>query len=1055
VPVVEVRLLGPVQAVRAGRELALGGPRQRAVLALLVLEAGRVVPAGRLVDELWRGNPPPGAAVTLRSYVSRLRSALAPEVAVAARGGGYSIGLDPGQLDVDRWEQLVAAGHEALARRQAVAAGARFREALGLWRGPALADVLEVEPLALEAARLEELRLAAAEARIEADLAAGLHAEVTGELERLVAEHPLRERLWWLLMLGLYRGGRQADALDAYRRARAMLADELGLEPGEELRALERAVLRQQVSPPAPDQPRHNLPARLSSFVGREDELVGLGKLVDQARLVTLTGPGGAGKTRLAVEFAASMVERFPDGVWLAELAGVSDPGLVAVQVMEALGVRQAGGVPVLEALAYRLRSADLLLVLDNCEHLLDACAELTLELLSSAPGVRVLATSREPLGIPGEAACPVPPLAVPRGDTGPAVIAAASAVRLFADRASAARAGADVLASSVAVIGRICRELDGLPLAIELAAARASALSVEEIESHLVDRFAFLAYRRPAADPRHQALKTAIDWSYHLLPAAEQRVLAQLSVFAGGFALAQAASVCCGGDRGAAVDVVDRLVSKSLVIADTTESQTRYRLLETIRQYAAGRLADAGDTGQARRLHAGAFLDLAEREHDLATLSREQDNCRAALAWALSEGSEAGPRLARALGGFWLARGLLREGQDWLERALATGPADPWLRAELLRLLGTVLSSSDLIRAESVLSEGCRVAEEAGQHAVDVRIRVLLGDIRDWLGRHDANAFEECQQATAVLESEGDLAGLAEAWIRIGNISGNFHGDILAAVEAYDRAATYARASGNHYAELDARATQGGAYLVGPIPLDTAISRAEQFLAQASGDPWAEASVLQNLSELYAQAGHFAEARAAVGRAQSAHTRSGAKLYSAMDIAIAGQIELIAGDPAAAEQQLKEAYEALRGIGEREFFASDLPALAEAVYAQRRLDEAHRLTVEAQELAGDDDFDTQARWRATRAKILARRGQHAAARQLVDEAEALAAPTSWTALQAQVLEAKAEVSRLAGATAEAGTYLRTALDLHEQRRASALADRVRAALASLLAQPG
>jgi DNA-binding SARP family transcriptional activator len=229
VPVVEVRLLGPVQAVRAGRELALGGPRQRAVLALLVLEAGRVVPAGRLVDELWRGNPPPGAAVTLRSYVSRLRSALAPEVAVAARGGGYSIGLDPGQLDVDRWEQLVAAGHEALARRQAVAAGARFREALGLWRGPALADVLEVEPLALEAARLEELRLAAAEARIEADLAAGLHAEVTGELERLVAEHPLRERLWWLLMLGLYRGGRQADALDAYRRARAMLADELGL----------------------------------------------------------------------------------------------------------------------------------------------------------------------------------------------------------------------------------------------------------------------------------------------------------------------------------------------------------------------------------------------------------------------------------------------------------------------------------------------------------------------------------------------------------------------------------------------------------------------------------------------------------------------------------------------------------------------------------------------------------------------------------------------------------------------------------------------------------
>ena len=564
----EVRLLGPVQAVRAGREVPLGGPRQRAVLALLVLEAGRVVPAGRLIEELWRGNPPPGAAVTLRSYVSRLRSALAPEMPVVARGGGYAISTGPDQLDASRFERLVAVGHDALALGRAVAAGARFREALGLWRGPALADVLEVEPLALEAARLEELRLAATEARMEADLAAGLHAEVTGELERLVAGHPLRERLWRLLMLALYRGGRQAEALDAYRRARAMLVQELGLEPGEELRELEQAVLLQEIPPPAPEQPRHNLPARLTSFVGREQELAGVGKLLGEARLVTLTGPGGAGKTRLAVEFAATAVGRFGDGVWLADLAGIGDPGLVGVQVMEALGVRQAGGAPVIEALRYRLRSADLLLVLDNCEHLLDACAELTLELLAGAPGLRVLATSREPLGVPGEALCPVPPLPVPPGDAGPVDVAAAPAVRLFADRASSARAGAEVLASSVAVIGRICRELDGLPLAIELAAARASVLSVPEIEAHLADKFAFLAYRRPAADPRHQGLRAAIDWSYHLLPAAEQRTLAQLSVFAGGFTLAQAAQVCCGGDRAQALDTVDRLASKSLVVA-------------------------------------------------------------------------------------------------------------------------------------------------------------------------------------------------------------------------------------------------------------------------------------------------------------------------------------------------------------------------------------------------------------------------------------------------------------------------------------------------------
>jgi DNA-binding SARP family transcriptional activator len=358
--VFELRLLGPVQAVRAGRDVPLGGPRQRALLALLALDAGGVVPAGRLVEELWLGRPPLGAATTLRSYVSRLRSALAPEVAVVARGGGYALNAGPGQLDVRRFEALVAEGQAAVGRGEAVAAGNRFREALALWRGPALADVADVEPLAREGARLEELRLAAVEGRLEADLATGSHAEVAGELERLAAEYPLRERLWRLLMLALYRGGRQADALAAYQRARAMLAGELGLEPGPELRDLEEAVLRHEVPPLAPQGNRHNLPAQLTSFLGREQDLAMLGKLLSEGRLVTLTGAGGSGKTRLAVEFAAGAVERFADGVWLADLAGLSDPGLVAGQVMEALGVRQAGDVPVIEALRFRLRSADL-----------------------------------------------------------------------------------------------------------------------------------------------------------------------------------------------------------------------------------------------------------------------------------------------------------------------------------------------------------------------------------------------------------------------------------------------------------------------------------------------------------------------------------------------------------------------------------------------------------------------------------------------------------------------------------------------------------------------
>ena len=327
-------------------------------------------------------------------------------LSLGARGGGYVLGVDPGAVDAVRFERLAASGQTALGRGEAAAAAGYFRQALGLWRGRALAGVGEVEPLAREAARLEELRLVAVEGRIEADIELGLHAEVIGELEGLAGEYPLRERLWRLLVLALYRAGRQADALAAYRRARDLLAAELGLEPGEELRRLEQAVLRHEV-PAAPPPRQHNLPAPLTSFLGREQDLARVEKLLGQARLVTLTGTGGTGKTRLAVEAGARLVGRFRDGVWLAELAGVAEPALVAAQVMAALGVRQAGDVPVLEALIYRLRSAELLLVLDNCEHLLDACAELAGALLRAAPGLRVLATSREPLGIPGEVELP------------------------------------------------------------------------------------------------------------------------------------------------------------------------------------------------------------------------------------------------------------------------------------------------------------------------------------------------------------------------------------------------------------------------------------------------------------------------------------------------------------------------------------------------------------------------------------------------------------------------------------------------------------------------
>jgi predicted ATPase len=1051
----EFRILGPVQAVRGGRELELGGPRRRAVLALLLVAAGRVVPAERLAEEVWGGSPPPTAAGTLRAHVSRLRTLLAPDADLTGRGGGYAIAVGADQLDASRFERLVGAGRAALERGEAAVAAGRFREGLGLWRGRALGDVADVEPLALEGARLEELRLVALEGRIEADIELGLAAEVTGELEGLVAEHRVRERLWRLLVLSLYRSERQADALAAYHRARAMLADELGIEPGEELRQLEQAVLRQEVPAAAPRHQRHNLPLQLTSLVGRERELAALAELVGEARLVTLTGAGGTGKTRLAVEFAASAVEGFGDGAWVAGLAGVADPALVAPLVMEALGVRQTGEVPVIEALRYRLRSAELLLVLDNCEHLLGACAELAVALLGSSPGLRVLATSREPLGVPGEAVYPVPPLAVPPETADTQALARAPAVRLFLARASSARPGAGGKAAPVAVAARICRELDGLPLAIELAAARASVLSVQEIQEHLADKFRFLAYRRPAADPRHQALKTAIGWSYELLSEEQQRVFRELSVFAGGFSLAAVAAVCCGGDEAATLDLVDQLASKSLVVAAPGAGGTRYRLLETIRQYAADRLAEAGEAEQAKQRHAAAFLQLAERERELPVLLREQDNFRAALDHALAAGGETGPRLARALGGFWLARGLFQEGQAWLERALAVRPADERLRAELLRLLGALLyAAGDMGRAQAALAEALQVAAAAGAPSVQARIQVLLADIHAMQGGKDTELLAACQAAAALLESEGDLEGLADAWLVVGKVRLTGAGDAQGAQEALERAAACARRSANHRAELESTSWLLFNLVYLPIPVDVAVGRGERLLEAASGDAWAEAAILLPLSGLYGYAGRFADARAACTRAEAIFTRAGAKLQWAIRANGSGRMERDAGNYAAAERDLREAYEALLAMGERGRCASTVTLLAEAAYAQGRLGQAQRLTEEAEELIGtDDDFDAQGRWRATRAKLLARRGQHPAAARLAEEAVACVPATGSVPERAEFLVAQSEVLQLAGALGKAEASLRQALQFYQDRRMVPLAERTRAALASLADQ--
>jgi predicted ATPase/DNA-binding XRE family transcriptional regulator len=896
----------------------------------------------------------------------------------------------------------------------------------------------------------ELLRRLRAEARLtqeELAEAAQLSPRSISDLERGV-NRTARKDTAGLLADALHLDWTTRELFVAAARGRVPAAEVLAAREGRTPGALGQQV-------PSPSV-RHNLPAPLTSFLDREQALPRLEKLLSEARLVTLTGTGGAGKTRLALEVGARAVRSFPGGVWLADLAAITDPGLVAVQVMEALGVRQAGDEPVLEALRFRLRSVDLLLVLDNCEHLLDGCVQLAYELLGSSPGLRLLATSREPLGVPGEVSYLVPPLELPPDSSDVQAIAAAPAVRLFLERGSAARGGGNGGDVPVAVVERICRRLDGLPLAIELAAARLGTLSAAEIEAHLADRFRFLAYRRPAPHPRHQALQAAMDWSYELLSAEERQVFCDLSVFAGIFGREQAAMVC-GGDQVAALEVIDRLAAKSLVAAEPAEEGTRYRLLETVRQYAADRLAEAGGTEPARQRHALAFLALAEGVHELAVLAREHDNFRAALDWSLSAGDPAGPLLARALGDFWLGRGLLQEGREWLERALAQPPPDARLRAGLLRLLGTVLYEvGDLRGADAALSDGLEVAAAAGALADQARLRVQLTELHkrhNLPGGGGTGALEECEAAIAVLNVAGDQQGLAEAWLLVGKLRFD-RNEWPAAQEAMERAIDFGRRSGNHRAWILASTWLSSIFMMSPIPADAAVERAEEWLHRVEGEPFAEEGVLMSLATLYAYAGRIADARVAIKRSNAIVARCGSKLGFAFGAISAGEIEMVAGDPAAAERCFREGYEVFRAMGERWYLGQIAGLLAHALYAQGLFGEAQQVIEEAEITVGPIENEGWMLWRSAKAKVLAQRGQFFAARQLIAKAEEENSSASWV-IRAKVLMAKAEVSRLAGDPDQAAASLRAALWIYEDRHVLLLAGQAKAMLASHTAHPG
>ncbi|WP_131742299.1 ATP-binding protein, partial [Actinomadura roseirufa] len=658
-----------------------------------------------------------------------------------------------------------------------------------LWRGPALADAAALRFAGAPAARLEALRRTAIEERVEADLALGRHVELVPELEALAADDPLREPVAALLMRALYGAGRQAEALVRYEDAKRALADDLGVAPSPALEEIYLAVLRQDPSllpagrrdarsgvsgairdesdamPEAGESgAKGNLRARLTSFIGRDADLDRVGDLLGVARLVTLTGPGGAGKTRLSVETAERLGGRMPDGAWLAELASVTDPAEVPATVLTALGAREMtviasrgrmtlvdAGEP-LDRLVAALAGRRLLLVLDNCEHLLDAAAGLADRVLASCPGVRILATSREPLGITGETLWPVGSLAGPPTRADPETAMAFPAVRLFADRAAAVSPGFAVTAGNVAPVVRICRALDGMPLAIELAAARLRAMTPAQLARRLDDRFRLLSAGSRTALPRHRTLRAVVEWSWDLLEEPERVLWRRLAVFPGGAALESAEDVCAGPglDRADVLDVLSALVDKSLVTvhgdgapgdAGAGDGGPRYRMLETIRAYGLERLAEAGEEERVRRAHAAHFVRLAETAEPrlyradqlvwLRRLSAEQDNGSAALRWAIAAGdAPLALRFCASLGWYWFLRGQLVDGAESLEEILALPGVPDDETTALALALGAMTSLDNQHEGDRVvawLGRAERICSGTDRTALHPVLRLML----------------------------------------------------------------------------------------------------------------------------------------------------------------------------------------------------------------------------------------------------------------------------------------------------------------------------------------
>lgn len=799
-------LLGPLEVRTGDTAIRPSSYMQRLLLAVLLVDANRVVPADRLVEELWGDALPTDPASALRTQVSRLRRVLGPGAAdLGTEAGGYRICLESGQLDAAAFEDLVTRARET----EGEAALELFDTALGLWRGRALEEFSDRPFAQSTAVRLEELRSSAREDRARILLAHNRTNEVVAALEELVSEQPEREHARALLMEALYMQGRHTEALETYQWWRRRLADELGLDPSPELVRLEREILSHTLLSTGEVAPAPGVPMPVSSFVGREQDVEAVVSLLEGARLVTLCGPGGVGKTRLALEVVRRVGDKYADGVRLCDLLGVRRPTSVARAIATAVGLRERGRGRIEDQLVEYLGVQRLLVVLDNCEHVVAAAAAVARCLLEGTHGVDVLATSRERLAADGEHVWSVTPLA----SSGPD----APAVHLFRDRACAVDPSFG--SEETELIGSICARLDGLPLAIELAAARLPGLTLTELAARLDHRLRLLTQdNRP--DIRHRSLRAVVDWSYEHLSSAERRVFERLGVFAGRFDI-DAARAVGTQDEVAADEVAGLLlglVDRSLVVVHSQGAVTRYALLDTLRTYAGERLAERGDLDAGRDVHARWAVELAERAAEgLAgpdeaswadALESYFDELRAAHIWLVGRDVDLSLRLVAALHWFalWYSKS---EVFRWAEvsASAAAGGGSPLVPTVLGSAAAGACQRGELDDAEAFARAALDAARDLdpgqGRRAIEgfAEVCLLRGDLE-----RSAQLFQDAYERSS---EAGDT--LAAVW-EVGSVALSlaYAGKTGESTASVAEARTVAEASGSTSARAFAEYVAG-----------------------------------------------------------------------------------------------------------------------------------------------------------------------------------------------------------------------------------------------------